>query len=710
MEKLLSMLLTIVVMVTCFTSLTASASTGFPLEVSFTAGAKQTVTASLLTGEGYADHTLYIPTGWSWKETISDGGAHHGTITSSTSGDRIRSDIYTNSGITYLKRTGNDVAITKLVDIQPGYNYTLSATAYGLSDNGACVSSFAYWLCHKNEDGSYTLINEYLTQNNYEKTLKTPMYKESQRMSTATQTTWIGKSAYTHTFNFSVDVTDNSVNAILVGLGGFGAGNHTNFATFYPGFTVAQGEYKGIETNRKLYYKTEFTGESTTVSVDIPQSDGSTATFEGAVQPDGWTVTAEKTANQAPGPNKPAMTTLTGTGNFAGITENVWTVYGSFISIAKYIDIEPGYTYDVIIDAYAPGLPSTGGYNRLYTSVDLYHKGADGTQTAINTYLSNNSYTKQVATSVYAQAYNGYNTPPANEQFNTGEIKFEIITTISVSDKAANSIKVFLNGPAGRGVNNYVQYGDVKIVKVGAVQGGIIENTRPVAVTYAFEDGINENVQQNISADVETTLSLRPVASTVDSSVNVVSNTGYFKGWQIGTKTYTSEEGKKMLVPDAGTTLTMNALWYTVKNDVVSAAKAQKATLTGGTKVIRFLALVDDSFADYKEAGFVFTTLAENPTIEAGYKPYGTQSIFAKIKSGNAVLKVTDANFVANFTKDASLNPTGIIYANVAIPAGNENIVYYATPYVEKADGTREYGETKAASYAGLAAQDATVE
>ncbi len=186
-------------------------------------------------------------------------------------------------------------------------------------------------------------------------------------------------------------------------------------------------------------------------------------------------------------------------------------------------------------------------------------------------------------------------------------------------------------------------------------------------------------------------------------SVKVATEDGYFKSWEIKGVKYDVEGNLKGIeLPYVSGMITAKPEYYTVENKVISSAQAQRAVINdeGVQKnVIRFLALVDASYADYAEAGFVFSTLGQNPTIEAGYKPYGFNEIFNKIKYAENVFDVTEATFTSKFTKDASMVPTGIVYANIVIPAGNEGITYYATPYVQKTDGTRVYGKSKAISY-----------
>ncbi len=366
---------------------------------------------------------------------------------------------------------------------------------------------------------------------------------------------------------------------------------------------------------------------------------------------------------------------------------------GSWISLEKMIDIEPGYQYTLATTA-AIHKETAGG--RANTTVLLYHKNADNSYTPINQYLTEGNFENKTLDNAITRTivYDNNATSLIKNQF----YHANHTVTFTVDDPNVNAIMIKLGGENGMGVDNYAAYRGIKIVKDKEVV--LKENDGTVSVTYDLGGGNTIEKQVKLS---EGKISLRPVESAVDSSVSIVSNSGYFKGWQIGDKVYTSEKGEKYTFSEGDKQISLSALWYaTPDNNVISGAKAQKVTLSNGTNAIRFLALLDTSYASYAKAGFVITTLAENPTVEAGYTPFNYHSIFSRIKSGDNIYSITDSNFVSSFTTGNLMNPKGILYANLVIPAKNEKVIYYATPYVEAKNGTRIYGKTKAISYKTL--------
>ncbi len=383
-------------------------------------------------------------------------------------------------------------------------------------------------------------------------------------------------------------------------------------------------------------------------------------------------------------------------------------VAGGDVALYKVIDIDPGYTYDVESNIYF----ANSSHGITY-KVTVGHKTASGKFIPINEYIQEYATTQLNADDVTKSTSKLCSalTTTTTSVSSLGSVqKATLSSTVKANDALANAIKVSY---AAKGMSGevWVSTDGFTVYKTGSynVQNNPVTH-RPVEVSYDLgANGGKLTDTLKLAAGATGKASLRPV--TV-SGTKVVSAQGYFKGWKLGeTSTiYTSEEGKKAPVGASDSALALNALWYAVENNVVSGAQAQRAVVNdNGTEknVIRFLALVDDSFADYKEVGFVFTTLAQNPTIEAGYNKHAYNEIYKKINVAGNALDIADPTFLASFTnKGATLNPTGIVYANVVIASGDENIVYYATPYIEKADGTRVYGTTKQASYSALADLD----
>lgn len=154
------------------------------------------------------------------------------------------------------------------------------------------------------------------------------------------------------------------------------------------------------------------------------------------------------------------------------------------------------------------------------------------------------------------------------------------------------------------------------------------------------------------------------------------------------------------------------AKWYD-ENEMglsrVSNTKAQAVTLGNGSKAIRFLALVDENYADYDSAGFIISTECPTPTIEAGYQYSVQGTLYKKVWAMHPETKegaYLDVAYIKNeiFGFEGGV---GILYTNLTIKEGKEDIIYYATPYVQFEDGSYQYGKTKAISYNQLKALDA---
>ncbi len=379
--------------------------------------------------------------------------------------------------------------------------------------------------------------------------------------------------------------------------------------------------------------------------------------------------------------------------------EPFYQVKGSAVRMAKYIDVEPGYAYTLSVDATAFGKSGVWSTAHVY----LYHKNADGSYTPINDYLTDNNFQNTLETVKFRGTEGSdLGTYTESSRYATGNDCYDIPVDVAftITDSNVNAIKITLGGRTNKelGPTTGVYYFGYKLKRTGAAQ--IQENLRMVSATYDLGGG--NTIEKTVKAS-EGKITLRPVKSAVDSSVSIVSQSGYFKGWQIGDNVYTSEKGEKYAFSEEEKQISLSALWYAAPDhNVISSAQSQRVTLSSGANAIRFLALVDSSYTAYAKAGFVITTLAENPTVEAGYKPFIFNNIFSRIKSGNKIYGIADKNFISNFEVGSLMNPKGILYANLVIPSQNEEIVYYATPYVEASNGTRIYGKTKAISYKEL--------
>ena len=154
--------------------------------------------------------------------------------------------------------------------------------------------------------------------------------------------------------------------------------------------------------------------------------------------------------------------------------------------------------------------------------------------------------------------------------------------------------------------------------------------------------------------------------------------------------------------------LQLNAKDETPLGVNISKAMAQKVT-QNGTNSIRFIALIDTGYADYKETGFVLSGVGMNPTRQAGYQYKSTNTIYKKLraldttsnKPGVVLMDIEKMNGIFGFA-----NGAGFEYTELKIPTGKEGVTYYATPYIVLADDTIVYGETKATSFNVLANND----
>ncbi len=647
-----------------------------------------------------------IPNGW----TYTDAGAVYPVHIQQTSdkygtgGGRKIVQKSTNPGKTAYMIFGSAVSIAKNLDVTPGYKYTITTTAikYGTSASSYKPATQVA-LMHKDANDSYTDINTYLANNNFEtSTLGDKATVKTIVDGLTADAVSIKTDYYEMTYTTEIEITDPNVNAIQIRFGGM-SGNALDAVAYYRGVKITQNNPVEIIANNKLFYNETFTADcqSTEITLDY---DG-TSYKNGVDIPAGWTYTTDGAIYPV---HIKEISEKYGTGSGRRIINtstdpNVrcYRVWGSGISLAKNLDIVPGYKYTITTNAIRYGAGANS--YKPATQVALMHRNADGSYTDINTYLTNNNYetsslgdaatAKTVVTSLPADAV----------QIKTDYYEMFYTTEIEVTDPNVNAIQIRFGGVSENSKDQHAYYRGVKVTQSAILP--VRENKRPVAVTYTSSGENVATTTLNLTGAGE--VSLRPVKSTVDPTINVVSNEGYFKGWELSGKTYTSKEGKKLAIPDTGNTFTLNALWYAeseLVNEAISSAAAQAVTLNNGSKAIRFLALVGADYENYAEAGFVITTLAQNPTVEAGYIPNGFDKIFRAVKVGSESWSVGSQNILSKFEKAATMVPKGITYANVVV--ANEGITYYATPYVKTQEGVVIYGKTKAASYTGLVALD----
>lgn len=166
------------------------------------------------------------------------------------------------------------------------------------------------------------------------------------------------------------------------------------------------------------------------------------------------------------------------------------------------------------------------------------------------------------------------------------------------------------------------------------------------------------------------------------------------------------------------------AMWYTADELAaartrVSNVKAQAVVLADGSKAIRFIALVDSRYAEYDEAGFVFSLNNATPTVEGGYDFSSKSKIYKKVMtktSANPDGEWIDVYYMMHPDKTPAgtmkvdwtefSDAKGILYTNIIVNDASTSTVYYATPYV-RTGTTYYYGESRAISYEWLTQQDA---
>ena len=218
--------------------------------------------------------------------------------------------------------------------------------------------------------------------------------------------------------------------------------------------------------------------------------------------------------------------------------------------------------------------------------------------------------------------------------------------------------------------------------------------------------------------------SLDPGATLTEEIVTPPTAGGYFKGWfaegdekPIVLDYYEKKKGNNSFTVTDTTDdteafeKTYIAEWYdanTLGTTGVSDARAQAVTLSNGKKAIRFLALIDSKYSEYQVAGFIISTDCPTPTIQAGYQYSKQGDIYKKVYAMRADGSAgwLDIAYLSQNTFNFS-DGAGLLYTNLTIKDGNEDNVYYATPYIINAAGEYVYGETRGISYNQLKAYDA---
>lgn len=299
-------------------------------------------------------------------------------------------------------------------------------------------------------------------------------------------------------------------------------------------------------------------------------------------------------------------------------------------------------------------------------------------------------------------------------------------TTVTINGKYGEAYPITDKIPERKGYKFTGWYTDASAVSKFETTGAKFAYTSPRTLYAGWELTDSARVEFKNGDVLIKGFDFEVTGTVTDDIVTPPTGGGYFKSWMdkdnssdkltIDYYKKKTDENKFTVKDTSGTDpflKTYLANWYdesSLGKSCVSDAKAQAVTLSDGKKAIRFLALIDADFADYQKAGFVIATACPTPTAEAGYQ-YSVQNniykkIFAMKPDGSTgwldIAYLSENTF--SFAKGA-----GLLYANLTIKDGNEDKVYYATPYIINKDGEYVYGKTRAISYNELKKLDETV-
>ncbi len=502
MRKLLALLCAVTMLATCVTSLTAvtADTVTFPYEETFNGEYVEVDDAEWGDADGNMyQHTLQVPLGWDYRPTCSpsQNTAFYGQA-QNTESDRRRATVYTaDDGEVYLGMTGSDLAITKMLDIEPGYEYTITTEVYTKSKTAR--SALSYWLYNADEEGNYTEINEYLSSLNAD----TLSYAEGHEIFDATGRTdfvaWDqSDSVITDTLTITVSVTDENVNAIMIGLGGFGGNSDSrNFSVFHDGFTITKNKAVDLVENKTYYYADTFT--------DVYEDTEFTATYEGVEYvnginiPEGWSYSIDglypvhiKEISEKYVANGRI---IAGYWSGAPYNGNAFRIWGSVVSLTKMVEVEAGYQYTITTEAAKYG---AGTGCRVNTEVVMYHKNEDGSYTEINEYLTKKNGLETV---VEGSSKNVCVDTRAEESAMIMTDYYDVThsVTIDVIDENVDAIMIKLGGKSGCSRDWYGYYKGIKIL-----QGEKVDLV-PAKSYYYKEELTNEYTETEFTYNYEGT-------------------------------------------------------------------------------------------------------------------------------------------------------------------------------------------------------------
>lgn len=202
-------------------------------------------------------------------------------------------------------------------------------------------------------------------------------------------------------------------------------------------------------------------------------------------------------------------------------------------------------------------------------------------------------------------------------------------------------------------------------------------------------------------------------------------DSGYFKGWinesdsaDVLTRDYYGNNTVAISYDDCND-CEYKAQWYDTSEmglSHISNAKAQAVCISDGAggkqNAIRFLALVDSKYTTYQKAGFIISANYPNPTIEAGYQYSSQYMLYKRVlakstQTGDAAYIDVNSDEIKNLF--GFEDGAGLIYTNLVIREGNEDTVYYATPYIVNSQSEIVYGKSRAISFNQLKSYDTAI-
>lgn len=305
---------------------------------------------------------------------------------------------------------------------------------------------------------------------------------------------------------------------------------------------------------------------------------------------------------------------------------------------------------------------------------------------------------------------------------------------ISAAEAPKYELKHMTAGTGGSSGTSYINkdakfyYGDDIPSDVSASDAYInaaTPQTSGIIITFVLADKAPISLSFSDGATVVKTYTVSP-DEIIDVEIPKPSaDSGYFKGWinesdsaDALTRDYYGTNTVAISYDDCND-CEYKAQWYDTSEmglSHISNAKAQAVCISDGAggkqKAIRFLALVDSGYTTYQKAGFIISANYPTPTIEAGYQYSSQYTLYKRVLAKST--QTGDAAYIDVSTDEMKSlfdfeDGVGLIYTNLAISAGNEDVVYYATPYIVNSQDEYVYGKSRAISFNQLKSYDTAI-